>query len=96
MATSVKMDEETKSRLEELQAEVRLETGKNVTQQELLDRLVTDAYESKSEFIDSFRETTLPLSDEEIDEFLSGTTASGEPIAEEDIDRVLYEEEPLE
>lgn len=96
MATSVKMDEETKSRLEELQAEVRIETGKNVTQQELLDRLVTDAYESKAEFIDSFRETTLPLRDDEIDEFLSGTTASGEPTAEEDIDRIFYDDEQVE
>lgn len=32
MATSVKMDEDTKSRLERLQAEIRLETGQKVTQ----------------------------------------------------------------
>ncbi|WP_336134017.1 hypothetical protein [Natronomonas amylolytica] len=96
MATSVKMDEETKSRLEELQAEIKLETGRKVTQQEILERLVTEAYESKTEFIDSFRETSLPLSEEEIDEFLSGTTASGDPVEEEDIDRILYDEEQIE
>ena len=96
MATSVKIDEETKSRLEELQAEVKLETGRKVTQQELLRRLVDDAYTSISGLIESFRETDLSLSDEEVDEFLSGTTADGDPVDEEDIDRTLYVEEQLE
>jgi hypothetical protein len=57
MATAVKMDEETKAHLEELQAEIRLRTGSKVTQQEILERLVEEAYESKSAFVDSFRET---------------------------------------
>ena len=96
MATSVKIDEETKSRLEELQAEVKLETGRKVTQQELLRRLVDDAYPSISGLIESFRETDLSLSDEEVEEFLSGTTADGDPVDEEDIDRTLYVEEQLE
>ena len=96
MATSVKMDEETKSRLEELQAEIKLETGRKVTQQELLRRLVDDALTSTSELIESFRETDPSLSDEEIEEFLSGTTASGDPIDEDDIDHALYVEEQLE
>ena len=96
MATSVKIDEETKSRLEELQAEVKLETGRKVTQQELLRRLVDDAYTSVSGLIESFRETDLSLSDEEVEEFLSGTTADGDPVDEEDIDRTLYVAEQLE
>ena len=96
MATSVKIDEETKSRLEELQAEVKLETGRKVTQQELLRRLVDDAYTSISGLIESFRETDLSLSDEQVEEFLSGTTADGDPVDEEDIDRTLYVDEQLE
>lgn len=32
MATAVKVDEDAKSRLEELQAEIRLRTGETVTQ----------------------------------------------------------------
>ena len=96
MATSVKMDEETKSRLEELQAEIKLETDRKVTQQELLRRLVDDAYTSTSELIESFRETDVSLSDAEIKEFLSGTTAGDDPVDEEDIDHALYVEEQLE
>lgn len=95
MATSVKMDEERKSRLEELQAEIKLETGTKVTQQELLGRLIDDAYESKAELIDSFRETDVPLSEEEVDEFLEFTFDSGVETTEEDIDRILYDEEQL-
>jgi hypothetical protein len=90
MATAVKMDEEAKSRLEELQAEIKLRTGEKVTQQEILTRLVDEAYESREEFIDSFVETTVPLSEEEIARMNEGTFASGVETDEEDIDDILY------
>jgi hypothetical protein len=90
MATSVKMDEETKSMLERLQAEIRLETGQKVTQQELLARLVADAYDSKADLVDSFREATVPLSDDERAAFHDGTVTSGTETDEEDIDDILY------
>jgi len=90
MATAVKMDEEAKSRLEELQAEIKLRTGKKMTQQEILSRLLEDAYESKSEFVDSFRETKVPLSEAEIERMNEGTFDSGTETREEDIDDILY------
>lgn len=92
MSTSIKVTDATKSRLEELQAEIRLETGRNVTQQELLERIVTDSYESKDALIDSFRDEFEPLSDDEIERWLSGTIDSGTETAEEDIDEILYGE----
>jgi uncharacterized protein YaaR (DUF327 family) len=90
MATAVKMDEEAKSRLEELQAEIKLETGKKVTQQEILSRMVESAYESKAEFVDSFREKTVPLSEAEIERMNEGTIDSGTETDEDDIDEILY------
>ena len=90
MATAVKMDEETKSRLEALQAEIKLKTGEKVTQQELLARIVESAIESRSEFIDSFRTETVVLSDDEIEQFNEGRIASGVETDEEDIDDILY------
>lgn len=90
MATAVKMDEETKAHLEELQAEIRLRAGEKVTQQEILERLVEDAYESKSEFVDSFRSTTVPLSEEEKEAARSGMISSGVETDEDDIDDILY------
>ena len=90
MATAVKMDEEAKSRLEELQAEIKLRTGKKMTQQEILSRLLEDAYKSKSEFVDSIRDSTVPLSEEEREAFHSGMFSSGVETDEEDIDDILY------
>jgi hypothetical protein len=90
MATSVKMDEETKSRLDRLQAEIRLETGRRVTQREILARLVDHAAESKSEFVDSFRETRVPVPESEREAFHAGTVSSGVETSEEDIDDILY------
>lgn len=90
MATAVKMDEETKSRLEELQAEIKLRTGQKVTQQEILSRLVSDAYESRSEFVDSFRDSTVPLSEDEKAAMRRGRFSSGTKTDEDDVDDILY------
>jgi predicted transcriptional regulator len=90
MATSVKMDDDTKARLERLQAEIRLQTGTRVTQQELLARLVEEAIESKADLVDSFREERVPLADAEREAFHEGMVSSGVTTSEEDIDDVLY------
>ena len=90
MATSVKMDDDTKTRLERLQAEIRLKTGTRVTQQEILARLVEQAIESKADLIDSFRETYVPLAESEREAFHGGMISSGVTTTEEDIDDVLY------
>lgn len=90
MATAVKVDEDSKSRLEELQAEIRLRTGKSVTQQELLSRLIDDAHDSRDEVIDSFRSSTLPLTEEEKERMHQGRVSSGVETDEDDIDDVLY------
>jgi len=90
MATSVKLDEETKAKLERLQAEIRLKTDQRVTQQELLTRLVETAAESKAELIDSFRPNRVPVSEEQRDAFHEGQISSGVRTTEEDIDEILY------
>ncbi|MFH5799305.1 hypothetical protein [Haladaptatus sp. DYF46] len=90
MATSVKMDDDTKSRLERLQAEIRLKTGNKVTQQEILARLVENAIESKWDLVDSFREERVPVSQAERETFHGGMVSSDVTTSEEDIDDVLY------
>jgi hypothetical protein len=90
MATSVKMDDRTKDRLERLQAEIRLQTGQKVTQQEILTRLVERAIESKADLIDSFRESPFPLSDAEREQFHEGRGSSGVETSEDDIDDIIY------
>lgn len=90
MGTAVKVDDDAKDRLEELQAEIRLKTGTEVTQQELLSRLIDDAYESRAEVVDSFRSSTVPLSEDEKAAMRSGRIASGTSTDESDVDDVLY------
>lgn len=90
MSTAVKMEEEAKSKLEELQAEIRLKTGKKITQQELLSALIESVVESRSEFIDSFRDGTPELSEAELEQFNQGQIASGVETDEDDIDDILY------
>jgi len=90
MSTAVKMDDEAKSKLEELQAEIRLKTGKKVTQQELLSELIDTVVDSRSEFVDSFRDGAPKLTEEEIEQFNEGRIASGVETEEDDIDEILY------
>ncbi len=90
MTTAVKVDDTAKSRLEELQAEIRLRTGRRVTQQALLSRLIDDAYASREDVIDSFRDTRVPLSEDEIAAMQRGRIASGVETDEGDIDELLY------
>jgi hypothetical protein len=90
MATAVKMDADAKSKLEELQAEIKLKTGKKVTQQEILTQLIESAIESRSEFVDSFRDAETALTEEEIRRFNEGQISSGLETDEEDIDEILY------
>jgi hypothetical protein len=95
MATSVKIATDTKDKLEQLQAEIKLETGRKVTQQELLDRIVNREFDSKAALIDSFRDDFEGLSEAEVEQFLAGTFSSGSAIDEDDIDRILYEEQAV-
>jgi hypothetical protein len=90
MPTSVKMDDDTKSRLERLQAELRLKTGTRVTQQEILARLIEDAIESKADLVESFREERVPVTDDDREAFHEGMVASGTATAEDEIDDILY------
>jgi len=57
----------------------------------VLSRLVESVSESRSEFIDSFRETRVSLSDDEITKFNEGMISSGIETDEDDIDDILYE-----
>jgi len=96
MTTSVKIGESAKDRLEQLQAEIKLETGRSVTQQELLDHLVDRGLESREDVVDSYRDEWEGLSEDEIEQWLSGTVASGAPVEEADVDHVITFDDDFE
>ncbi|GAB7010700.1 hypothetical protein JCM31271_26430 [Halorubrum trueperi] len=84
------MDEKAKSKLEELQAEIKLKTGKKVTQQEILTQLIESAVDARTEFINSFRDGSTSLSESEVQQFNEGRIAPGVETDEGDIDDILY------
>ena len=90
MSTAVKMDKEAKAELEELQAEIKLKTGKKVTQQEILSQLIRSAIDDRSAFIDSFRDGQVALSEDDLGQFNRGMISSGIETDESDIDDILY------
>jgi len=90
MSTAVKMDKEAKAELEELQAEIKLKTGKKVTQQEILSQLIRSAIDDRSAFIDSFRDGQVALSEDDLEQFNRGMISSGVETDESDIDDILY------
>lgn len=92
MVTSVKMGEKTKSHLEDLQALIKLETGQKVTQQRLLEVLIEEAYASREDVIAHFQDEWEGLSPEEAKRWASWSIPKGEPISEEDLDDVIYQE----
>jgi len=90
VTTAVKVDDEAKAHLEELQAQIRLEVGQKVTQQELLSRIIDDASDSRADVVASFRESTVPLTDEQKEAMRRGRVSSGVETDEDDIDDILY------
>ena len=91
MTPSLNVDKETKDRLEELQAEIRLRTGRAVTQTELLRQIVDRGYESRGELRSTFNESTVPLSEDEKAAMQHGRFSSGSETIEADVDDILYD-----
>jgi len=99
---SVPVDERTKAMLGKLQQRIERETGRDVTQRDVLERVVEQGFESPQAVVDSFQSDPEPtdddfegLSDEEIERWLSGTSDWGVETSESEIDEILYEGEVL-
>ena len=89
-ATAAAVDADTESRLEELRAEIRINPGQSVAQNELPKRLVDLASESRVEVVDSFRESTVPLTETEKVAMQKGRFSSGGESDADDVDDTLY------
>jgi hypothetical protein len=90
LATSVKLNEADKRKLERLQALVTVKTSKKTTQQEILSKLISRATADVDEFVDRNFESTVPMSDEAYERTLSLTTDWKIRTKWEDIDEALY------
>lgn len=96
MSSPVEISDRAKSRLEALQAEISEVIDRQVSQREILERVVERGYDSKADLVNSFRSETdrrsgEPPTDEEMEAFFSGTSDWGFETSEAEIDEVLYE-----
>lgn len=90
MRSTVNVDDQTKARLEELQAEIERGTGQKLTLGEIVSRLTEAATESRPEFGDPFETSTFPLSEDEKAAMARCRFSSGKETDEDDIDDILY------
>lgn len=88
MPTTVRIQDEDKAILDALQARYLLATGKRISLDELLHRLVELAQEHADAII--LEDDAPVLSAREVRAFLAGSTDWGIETSEEDIDKFLY------
>lgn len=91
MATTVRLRDEDKALLNTLQARYTLATGKRIALEELLSRILELAEQHEDELI--LKDDPPKLTPEEIAAFHSGISDWGVETREEDIDRIIYDEE---
>ncbi len=89
MATTVKISKGTSHKLDELQARRRLETGKRVTKQSILEEIIERAYEG-SESLIVLKGPKYPLPPKVRRLIRSLPSDWGVKTREQDIDRLLY------
>lgn len=89
MATSVKMDEGVKKRLDRLRAELSLLEGRTLTVQELLAALVARGEKDRDAVLEELSGIRYPLPASRFKESLAMAVDIG-PTSPEDIDRTLY------
>ena len=90
MSTSVKISGESKRLLDILQAKLVIATGKKISQQELLGKLMKFSTEREDEFFRLITGIRLPLPPEIIEELMEMPTDWGVETREEEIDIRLY------
>ena len=92
MTTSVKVENSTKEKIDRLQAQILLETGQKVTQQQVLE-LLTDWGINHLETIKSILlDTPIVLSDQEIAAYRKYQTSTGVKTDPSTVDQVIYGE----
>ncbi|MHA1722388.1 MAG: hypothetical protein ACTSXW_04830 [Candidatus Baldrarchaeia archaeon] len=93
MSTSVKINLESKKKLEELQAMLTLKLGRKIPQHEILDALIKLGSSNVDELVKHFSGVELPLPQEKVAKILSLPCDWGVKTSEEDINKILYEKE---
>lgn len=93
MVTTVKLSKNAKIKLDRLQAEIFLSSSKNLSKQQLLEKIIDLSTKSKEKLLAELNlEVKYPLKKKDIQALLSGSNDWGIETKEEDLDKILYGE----
>ena len=92
MTTTLKINDETKSRFDKLQARILVETGKKMTQQEILELLLEHAEKDEEEIIIKLSGIKFPPTMKEQERILSLQIDFGIDTAKVAEDKIIYED----
>ena len=92
MTTTIKIDDKTKSRFDKLKARILLETGKKLTQQEILELLLEHAEEGEEALILKLSGIKFPPSEEDRKKFQLLQHDFGFDTSKVDQDKIIYED----
>jgi hypothetical protein len=90
--TTVRISDKVNRDLDRLQARLRLRSGKRVTKQSIIESLIERALDEEEPLV-MLRAPKYPLSEKKIRALLKFPLDSGVETNEEEIDRILYEED---
>lgn len=92
MTTTIKIDEETKSRFDKIKARIFLGTGKKLTQQEILELLLEYVEEDEEALILKLSGIKFPPTEEDKKKSLSLPANFGFDTSKVDQDKIIYED----
>jgi len=93
MVTTVKLSNKAKFKLDKLQAEIFLSSSKNLSKQQLLEKIIDLSIKSKDKLLAELtQEIKYPLTKKDIQTLLLGSQNWGVETKEEDLDKILYGE----
>ncbi len=92
MTTTIKIDDDTKSRFDKLQARIFVETGKKLTKQEILELLLEHAEKDEEEIVLKLSGINFPPSPEERERILSLQADFGFDTSKVNEDKIIYED----
>ena len=90
MTSTIKVDDQLKRRFDQLQARILLETGKKMSQQELMEHLLNQVQRKEEDFLQEIQNMQLPLPTNKRKKILGLQFDLGVDTSKEDEDEIIY------
>ena len=90
MTTSIKVDDSTKNKIDQLQAQILLQTGRKITQQQIVELLANWGIQNLDTLKNILLDKPIILTDAEIVEYKKFRVSTGVKTDSGTIDQILY------